>query len=82
MSRLSINLDILGAITAIVFYVSAIMVFIFRLEGKPQVGYFIGIFEFCLAVPMIYLLIKAPENNRPGLYYVQISLMLIWLVFE
>jgi len=53
MSRLSINLDILGAITAIVFYVSAIMVFIFRLEGKPQVGYFIGIFEFCLAVPMI-----------------------------
>jgi hypothetical protein len=31
---------------------------------------------------MIYLLIKAPEYNRPALYYIQIGLMLAWIVAE
>jgi len=82
MSVLSKNIDLLGAIVAVAFYISAIMVFAFRLGGKPQVGYWLGIFEFCLAIPMLYLLIKAPEHNRPTIYYIQIGLMLLWLVVE
>jgi len=82
MSILNKNIDLLGAIVAVAFYVSAIMVFAFRLGGKPQVGYWLGIFEFCLAIPMVYLLIKAPELNRPILYYIQIGFMLLWLVVE
>lgn len=82
MSILNKNIDLLGAIVAVAFYFSAIMVFAFRLGGKPQVGYWLGIFEFCLAIPMLYLLIKAPEHNRPIIYYIQIGLMLLWLVVE
>jgi len=82
MSVLNKNIDLLGAIVAVAFYISAIMVFAFRLGGKPQVGYWLGIFEFCLAIPMLYLLIKAPEHNRPTIYYIQIGLMLLWLVVE
>jgi hypothetical protein len=29
--------------------------------GKPQYGLWIGYFEFLLVIPLIYLLVKAPE---------------------
>lgn len=74
--------NLLGAITAVVFFVSAILVFVFRLLGKPQYGHWIGYFEFCLAIPLIFLLIQAPQLERPALYYIQITCMLAWLVLE
>ena len=74
--------NLLGAIVAVTFYISAILVFIFRLLGQPQFGHWIGYFEFLLGVPMIYLLVKAPQLERPALYYIQIGLMLAWLIVE
>jgi hypothetical protein len=74
--------NLLGAITAIAFFVSAILVFAFRLLGKPQYGHWIGYFEFLLAAPLIFLLVKAPQLERPALYYIQIGCMLAWLVLE
>src|SRR5512134_2638549 len=76
------NLNLLGAIVGIAFFVSAILVFVFRLLGKPQYGHWIGYFEFCLAIPLVFLLIQAPQLGRPALYYVQIGCMLAWLVVE
>lgn len=72
----------LGAVVAIAFFVSAILVFTFRLLGKPQVGHWIGYFEFLLAIPLIFLLLKAPQMQRPVLYYIQIGCMLAWLIVE
>jgi hypothetical protein len=74
--------NLLGAITAVAFFVSAILVFVSRLLGKPQYGHWIGYFEFCLAIPLIYLLAQAPQLERPALYYIQISCMLAWLIME
>jgi hypothetical protein len=74
--------NLLGAVVAIAFYASAILVFVFRLLGKPQYGHWIGYFEFLLAIPMIFLLLKAPQLERPALYYIQIGCMLAWLVVE
>ncbi|NTU56524.1 MAG: hypothetical protein HGA79_09780 [Anaerolineales bacterium] len=74
--------NLLGAVTAIAFFVSAIMVFTFRLLGRPQYGHWIGYFEFLLAIPLIFLLLQAPPLNRPALYYIQIGCMLAWLVLE
>ena len=65
--------NLLGAIVAVAFYVSAILVFIFRLLGNPQYENWIGYFEFLLAIPMIFLLLKAPQLERPALYYIQIG---------
>ena len=76
------RMDLLGAVVAIAFYVSAILVFSFRLLGKPQVGIWIGYFEFLLAIPMVFLLLKAPQLERPVLYYIQIGCMLSWLLVE
>jgi hypothetical protein len=76
------NMNLLGAIVAVTFFVSAILVFIFRLLGKPQYGHWIGYFEFLLAIPLVFLLLKAPQLERPALYYIQIGLMLLWLIVE
>lgn len=72
--------NLTGALTAILFYLSAIFVFVFRLVGKPQAGHIIGYFEFLLAVPLIYLLVQGPSLHRPALYYIQIGFMLAWLI--
>lgn len=74
--------NLIGAVTAIVFFISAILVFTFRLLGKPQYGYWIGYLEFLLAIPLIYLLVQAPQLERPMLYYIQIGCMLAWLAVE
>ncbi len=74
--------NLLGAIVTVAFYISAILVFIFRLLGKPQYGHWIGYFELLLAIPMIFLLLKAPQLERPVLYYIQICCMLAWLIVE
>lgn len=73
---------LLGAIVAVTFYVSAMLVFVFRLLGKPQYGLWIGYFEFLLAIPMVFLLLKAPRLKQPAHYYVQIGCMLAWLLVE
>ena len=74
--------NLLGAIVAVAFFVSAILVFIFRLLGKPQYGHWIGYFEFLLAIPLVFLILRAPQLERPALYYIQIGCMLAWLVVE
>jgi hypothetical protein len=74
--------NLLGAITAVAFFVSAILVFAFRLLGKPQYGHWIGYFEFLLAAPLIFLLVKAPQLGRPALYYIQVGCMLAWMALE
>jgi hypothetical protein len=74
------KMNLLGAIVAVAFFVSAILVFIFRLLGKPQYGHWIGYFEFLLAIPLVFLLLKAPQLERPVLYYIQIGCMLAWLI--
>ena len=74
--------NLIGAVTAVVFFISAILVFTFRLLGKPQHGYWIGYLEFLLAIPLIYLLVQAPQLDRPTLYYIQIGCILAWLAVE
>jgi len=82
MEALNKNLNLLGAVTAVLFYLSAILVFSFRMAGKPRAEFWLGIFELCLAIPLIYLLINAPALRRPMIYYIQISCMLLWLIVE
>jgi hypothetical protein len=75
-------MDLLGAVVAVAFYASAILVFTFRLLGRPGYGTWIGFFEFTLGIPMVYLLQKAPQLDRPALYFIQVGCMLAWLIVE
>ena len=76
------KMNLLGAEVAVAFFISAILVFVSRLLSKPQVEKWAGYFEFLLVFPLILLLVTAPRLGRPALYYIQIGLMLAWLVVE
>jgi hypothetical protein len=73
-------MDLLGAIVAHVIFVSSIVTFAGRMLFKLQPGHWAGIPILLMAFPLCYLLLKAPEFNRPFLYYVQIGAMLVWLL--
>lgn len=74
------DLDLLGAIVAHVVFVSSIITFASRMIFKLQPGHWVGIPILLMAFPLGYLLLRAPEFNRPFLYYVQIGTMLVWLI--
>jgi hypothetical protein len=74
------KMNLLGAMVAVAFFISAILVFVFRLLGRPQYGHWMGYFEFILTLPLILLLLTAPQLHRPALYYIQIGCMLAWLI--
>ena len=74
------NLDLLGAIVAHVVFISSIITFASRMIFNLQPGHWVGIPILLMAFPLGYLLLRAPEFNRPFLYYVQIGVMLVWLI--
>ena len=72
--------DLVGAITAHIIYISSIVTFLSRIFFGIQPGHWIGILILLMAFPLMYLLIKAPGLNQPVLYYVQVGLMLLWII--
>jgi hypothetical protein len=74
------KMDLLGAIVAPIIFISSIVTFIARLYFKAQPGHWIGIPILLMVFPLGYLLLKAPGLHRPFLYYLQIGLMLGWIV--
>lgn len=74
------TLDFVGGITAMVIYVSSIVTFTARLAFVVGAGHWVGIPILLTALPLGYLLATAPGVGRPFLYYVQVGLMLLWIV--
>ena len=74
------RLNLLGAIVAHVIFISSIITFSARMLFKLQPGHWVGSPILLMAFPLVFLLIMAPKYNRPFLYYIQILIMLIWLV--
>lgn len=74
------KMDLLGAIVAHIIFISSIITFASRMIFKLSPGHWVGIPILLMTFPLGYLLIKAPEFNRPFLYYVQIGVMLIWII--
>jgi hypothetical protein len=74
------RLDLMGAIVAHVIFISSIITFLARMFVGSRPGHWIGIPILLMFFPLAYLIIRAPEFNRPILYYIQIGLMAFWLV--
>jgi hypothetical protein len=73
-------MNLLGAIVALIIYISSILTFSSRLLFGVQPGHWIGYPLLLMALPLGYLLLKAPQLQRPVLYYIQIGLMLVWIL--
>ena len=71
---------LIGAITAIIIFASSIVTFLARIFFASQPGNWIGLPILLMAFPLAYLLIKAPAQNQPVIYYIQVGLMLLWII--
>jgi hypothetical protein len=74
--------DLLGGVVAVSIYFLCILVFIARLAGLRSLEHWLGIFLLATFIPLVYLLLVAPQLGRPPLYYVQIGLMICFLLAE
>jgi hypothetical protein len=76
------RLDLLGAWVAHAVFLLTIAVFLCRLAGRSRAEHRLGGILLLIAVPLLFLLVLAPRHQRPTLYYVQIVIMLVYLVVE
>jgi hypothetical protein len=74
------KLDLTGAVVAHVIIISTIVMFISRILFGTRAGHWFGIPILLMFFPLVYLLIRAPQLNRPSIYYRQIGLMIAWLI--
>jgi len=72
--------ELIGAITAQVIYISSIITFLARLFFGAKPGHWIGIPLLLMVFPLTYLLVRAPRDNQPALYYIQVGFMTSWIV--
>ena len=72
--------NLLGAVVALIIYISSILTFISRILLETQPGHWSGYLLLLIGFPLFYLLWKAPHLKRPLLYTIQIGLMLAWIV--
>jgi hypothetical protein len=74
------RLNLIGAVTAQVIFISSIITFSSRMIFKIAPGHWVGTPLLLTVFPLGYLLIKAAEMNRPILYYIQVGLMLLFII--
>jgi Ca2+/Na+ antiporter len=77
---MSERLNLIGAVTALVIFISSIITFSSRMIFEIAPGHWVGTPLLLMVFPLAYLLIKAPGANRPFLYYVQAGLMLLFII--
>ncbi|MFC1928840.1 hypothetical protein ACFLXK_04470 [Chloroflexota bacterium] len=76
------RINLYGAVLANVINLATIAIFIARLFENPELGHWIGIIVQLSIIPLIYLLYSAKPLNRPKIYYIWISLMIVFIVVE
>jgi hypothetical protein len=74
--------DVLGAGLAYAIFITIILIFVVRLMRRPALERGLGLALMIAAVPLVYLLAVAPSFRRPAIYYIQIGLMLAFLLVE
>ncbi|MGD9092161.1 MAG: hypothetical protein PVF74_04910 [Anaerolineales bacterium] len=74
------RLNLIGAVTAHVIFISSIITFSSRMIFKIGAGHWVGTPLLLMVIPLGYLLFTAPGVNRPFLYYIQVGLMLLFII--
>jgi hypothetical protein len=74
--------NILGAVISMAALSLCILIFLFRLGGQPVIERWLGILFMLTALPFIYLLITAHAYDRPAIYYIQLTAILLFILIE
>ncbi len=77
-----IKLNLLGAYIAIIILFTSSLIFIFRLINHQTAEYWTGIAFMLTAIPIVYLIYSSSNIERPTLYYIQLVLMIGFIILE
>ena len=74
--------NLIGAITANVYMLLVIAVFIARMLGQLEIGQWIGLVSTLALIPLAYLFVVGLRTNRRRIYFLWLVLMILFLLFE
>ena len=77
-----IKLNLLGAYIAIIILLTSCLIFIFRLTNHQSAEYWAGIAFMLTSFPIAYLIYSSINIERPTLYYIQLVLMIGFIILE
>ncbi len=79
----SIEFDnLVGGYIAVIDNLLIIALLTARLAGKPIIEHWLGLLLISSLLPLIYLLLQSPSHERVPIYYLWLSLMILFLVIE
>jgi len=71
-----------GTYIALTIIITGNLIFLFRLLGNSKIEYWLGILFLLTFIPIVILLLNANELQRPKIYYIQLGLMMAFIVVE
>ncbi|MCF8261875.1 MAG: hypothetical protein K9J12_13935 [Melioribacteraceae bacterium] len=76
------HFDFLGAIVAIINNLLLIGIFIARIYKKERIEYWLGLIFILTIIPLLIMFINALAANRPFLYFLQLGLIIVFVILE
>ncbi len=74
--------DLIGAITANVYMLLIIAVFVARILGLLEISRWIGFTSSLVIFPLLYLFIVGLRTSRRKIYFAWLALMILFVLFE
>lgn len=74
--------DLVGAITANVYMLLIIAIFVSRILGWFEIGRWVGFASSLIIVPLVYLFVVGLRIGRRKIYFVWLALMILFALFE
>jgi hypothetical protein len=74
--------NLIGAITANVYMLLIIAMFAARILGWLEIGRWVGIASSLVLIPLIYLFIVGFKTDRRMIYFLWLTLMILFALFE
>ena len=76
------KVNLIGAVTGIFLYTLFTLMFVLRLVGRAELGHRIAALQFLALIPLVMMLVRAPRGEVGGLFILQVSLMIAFLILE
>ena len=76
------RVNLLGAVVAVFILAICSLIFVFRVSDQSNTEYWLGILFLISAVPLVYMLLTANGFHRPTIYFLQVLVMLAFIVTE
>ncbi len=74
--------DLVGAITANVYMLLIIAVFVARILGLLEISRWIGFTSSLVIFPLLYLFVVGLRTSRRKIYFAWLALMILFVLFE